>query len=438
MFSLNYRQIIHKGIMTKEQLNKELTAAAASGDAAGLRAALAAGAEVDARGSVATALMMAARHGHAACVKLLLEAGADVHAHAYGVGSLEWAAGGGHAECVELLLAAGAVGDGGRWEEGCTKVDPHWVDEELMDVYEDGGTYAAAMMWAVQYDHAECLKLLCEGRLRTADDDFMGYVLAWAVDVGSVDCLKWQLCAESGVEYTSQQLDFALKKAAWHGDVTCVELLLEAGADVPDDEELADICETLADDGGNEDCLSLLRAAEAAPKHVLAKAAQRGDAEEVLRCLSAGAGATAVGRALFPAAEGGHAACVKLLLEAGANVKEKSEWGYTCLMLAARGGAAECVRLLLVAGADANAVAADDWSSLMFAAERGDAECVKLLIDAGADVNAEDCSGYSVVMRAAEKGHMECLKLLFAAGASTRGLASVLRCQPSEFSGENG
>ena len=63
MFSLNYRQIIHKQIMTKEQLNKELTAAAASGDTAGLRAALAAGAEVDARESVATALMMAARHG---------------------------------------------------------------------------------------------------------------------------------------------------------------------------------------------------------------------------------------------------------------------------------------------------------------------------------------------------------------------------------------
>lgn len=438
MFSLNYRQIIHKQIMTKEQLNKELTAAAASGDAAGLRAALAAGAEVDARESVATALMMAARHGHAACVKLLLEAGADVHAHAYGVGSLEWAAGGGHAECVELLLAAGAVGDGGRWEEGCTKVDPHWVDEELMDVYEDGGTYAAAMMWAVQYDHAECLKLLCEGRLRTADDDFMGYVLAWAVDVGSVDCLKWQLCAESGVEYTSQQLDFALKKAAWHGDVTCVELLLEAGADVADDEEWADICENLEDGGENADCLSLLRAAEAAPKHVLVQAAQRGDAEEVRRCLLSGADAFAACRALFPAAAGGHTECVTLLLEAGADVNVKSELCHTCLMLAAEGGHAECVHLLLDAGADVNAVAEDGMSSLLLASAAGHAECVKLLIEAGADVHLEDYSGCSIVMRAAEKGHMECLKLLFAAGASTRGLASVLRCQPSEFSVENG
>ena len=471
MFSLNYGQIIHKQIMTKEQLNKELTAAAASGDAAGLRAALAAGAEVDARESVATALMIAARHGHAACVKLLLEAGADVHARAYGAGSLEWAAGGGYAECVKLLLAAGAVGEGGKWEEGCTEIDTHWVDEEIMWADEESISCSAALIWAVRYGHADCLRFLLEaganpgacryeygdegqsysGLLVSAyynhldcmkllypvgrmpgNDAFMGNVLCWAADGGGADCLEWLLSPEVGEEYTALQLNIALQTAARHGYAACVKLLLEAGADLPNGKSLAYIYEELEYGGGHEDCLSLLRAAEAEEKHVLLKAAQRGDVGEVRRCLSAGADARAVERALFPASEGGHAACVKLLIAAGANPNAEDtddKYGDSCLRLAVREGHTECVRLLLAAAADANAVAYGGQDScLMLAAKRGDAECVKLLIDAGADVHFEDCEGYSIVMRAAEKGHMECLKLLFAAGASTRGLASVLRC----------
>ena len=64
--------------MSDEQLNKELTAAAASGDAAGLRAALSAGADVNAEDcSGYSVVMRAAEKGHTECLKLLFSAGAS-------------------------------------------------------------------------------------------------------------------------------------------------------------------------------------------------------------------------------------------------------------------------------------------------------------------------------------------------------------------------
>lgn len=348
------------------------------------------------------------------------------------------AAASGDSSLLRTVLAAGAEGDVGRCVEGCSDVDTHWVDEELMWVDEAGGACPAAMMWAVKYGHLDCLKFLYPVGCMPGNAEWLGNVLAYAAVCGSIESLEWLLSPAADAGYTALQLDSALRIAAEKGDAPSVKLLLEAGADVADDEEWADICENLEDGGENADCLSLLRAAETVPKHVLVQAAQRGDAEEVRRCLLSGADALAACRALFPAAAGGHTECVTLLLEAGADVNVKSELCHTCLMLAAEGGHAECVHLLLDAGADVNAVAEDGMSSLLLASAAGHAECVKLLIEAGADVHLEDYSGCSIVMRAAEKGHMECLKLLFAAGASTRGLASVLLCQPSEFSGENG
>ena len=52
------------------------------------------------------------------------------------------------------------------------------------------------------------------------------------------------------------------------------------------------------------------------------------------------------------ASRGGHEAVVKLLLEAGADVRAADENGDTPLMLASRGGREAVVKLLLEAGAD--------------------------------------------------------------------------------------
>jgi len=74
------------------------------GDIDGVRAALAADADVHADDDFA--LRWAAGNGHSDVVRTLLAAGANVHAD--GDRALRWAATRGHAEVVHLLLAADA------------------------------------------------------------------------------------------------------------------------------------------------------------------------------------------------------------------------------------------------------------------------------------------------------------------------------------------
>ena len=84
--------------------------AAHAGDVAGLQAALAGGADVDARdGRSWTALMHAVDKGYPLLVELLLAAGADVDVRAPdGATALFMAAVHGHTGIIELLMAAGA------------------------------------------------------------------------------------------------------------------------------------------------------------------------------------------------------------------------------------------------------------------------------------------------------------------------------------------
>lgn len=102
-----------------------LRGAALRGEMAGIRAALDAGAPVDARNRVGeTPLMLAARHGRAEAVRALLEAGADPSAKTYSKGTALMEAACCEMktalECVEMLLAAGADPDAtGGWDGCC-------------------------------------------------------------------------------------------------------------------------------------------------------------------------------------------------------------------------------------------------------------------------------------------------------------------------------
>ena len=86
----------------------------------------------------------------------------------------------------------------------------------------------------------------------------------------------------------------------------------------------------------------------------------------------------------------GHEAVVKLLLEKGADIESKDDYGRTPLSWAAEGGHKAVVKLLLEKGADMESK--DDYGQtpLSWAAEGGHEAVVQLLLEKGADIESKD------------------------------------------------
>ena len=112
-----------------------------------------------------------------------------------------------------------------------------------------------------------------------------------------------------------------------------------------------------------------------------------------------------------------HSECMKLLIDAGADVNQCNNGGSSPIYGAARRGHSEIVKLLIVAGANVHLCNNKGRPPILGAAISGHIECVNLLIEAGVDVNLCDDSGRSLIYRAAINGHIECVNLLIEAGA---------------------
>lgn len=91
---------------------------------------------------------------------------------------------------------------------------------------------------------------------------------------------------------------------------------------------------------------------------------------------------------LLLAAGNGHLAVVKLLLDEGSRVDQRSVQAETPLIRASHNGHYFVVGHLLDAGADINAIDLGDNTALHWAAMRGHVEIVELLLKRGADAGA--------------------------------------------------
>ena len=91
--------------------------------------------------------------------------------------------------------------------------------------------------------------------------------------------------------------------------------------------------------------------------------------------------------ALMFAARVGDLASARLLVEAGADVRDADAWGVAATVLAAHSGYGELLEFLLEHGADANAAGAG-FSALHVAIMRRDEKMVRVLLAHGADPNA--------------------------------------------------
>lgn len=115
------------------------------------------------------------------------------------------------------------------------------------------------------------------------------------------------------------------------------------------------------------------------------------------------------------AADGGHAECTKLILDAGADKDLKNDDGFTALMKTCQKGHSECAKLLLDKGARHDIKNASGWTALLNAAEKGQTECVKALLNAGADRKAK-VQGWDAIKLADGNKHTEIVELLKAQG----------------------
>jgi bla regulator protein blaR1 len=163
----------------------------------------------------------------------------------------------------------------------------------------------------------------------------------------------------------------------------------------------------------------------------LYEAAESGDISGIDELLNAGANVNCAlegdGSPLIGAAREGQIATVRLLLERGADPNMPVPGDGNPLIMAAREGHADVVTLLLDKGAEIDRLVPGDENALIQASGNGRLDVVKLLVGRGADVNArvwvEWASGSSggewrsPLIMARKGGHDRVLDFLVSAGA---------------------
>lgn len=133
---------------------------------------------------------------------------------------------------------------------------------------------------------------------------------------------------------------------------------------------------------------------------------------------------------------GGHMDVVRILLDNGANVRQKKKDGWTALMGACREGHKDVVELLLEKGANVGQAQDDGWTALLAACQKGDLGVVKMLLDKGADMGQLKTNGYTSLMYACKGGHVNVIELLLVKGADVgqdEALALIVACKKSNI-----
>lgn len=157
------------------------------------------------------------------------------------------------------------------------------------------------------------------------------------------------------------------------------------------------------------------------------EAVMRGDVEAVRQLIQEGAAVNAADELgytpLMLAVRKGHELVVRVLMEAGADVRAVNllDGGRTALHYAGLHGRREIAQMLIAGGANVEARARGGMTPLGSAAAVGASEVVRVLIEAGAEVDAaQDERGWTPLMLALEQGQIETARVLLEAGADAR------------------
>jgi uncharacterized protein len=423
---------------------------------------LAAGARVEAENRVGvTPLQLAALYGSAPMIERLLQAGADpAQRGPAGETMLMLAARSGQRDAIRLLAAAGVSVDAREPQRGTT-----------------------ALMWAVAQGHPDAVRTLLElGADPGAQSGPAGLprnYLAPRVNVRAVEQARErrQRAAEAGRSY-EEQLAFEQRQG--------IDLGGQRGAFTPIGPD-GEPVEQAAQEGGQAPAVTAGggrggRGAGAgrggggrggqAQQPAQPAAAGGGQApaqgqptpaaddadvendEEIIIAGLVGSGGGGLTPLIFAAREG-HLEAARVLLDAGADVNQTSEYGWTPLLTAVNNRNYQLARLLIERGADVNLANRGSWTPLYLATdnrniEGGDypvpepdmdhLELIRLLLEHGADPNipARDNTltrtiftmqwfyedGATPFIRAAQSSDVELLKLLLEFGADPHAVTS--------------
>lgn len=117
-------------------------------------------------------------------------------------------------------------------------------------------------------------------------------------------------------------------------------------------------------------------------------------------------------KGLFSAVDAGNERAVQLFVEAGVNLDEQNQTGWTVLMISSFMGSERTAEILINAGANVNAKDHRGYGPLHWAAYKGFLKICQMLVDRGAYVNALSEKGISPLLQAAACGHKAIVDLL--------------------------